>query len=146
MYMYVWPWDLLVSQARRESLAHKTRDLLAVSSFSPTHMYIHTPTQHTAMPFTCLICNQTGGKRSNVHSIDFHQSLNHNGQVTLGLSESDTADRHRICSQHYRNGDSSQVNKQNILKKRFSALLLLHTLHLAVLRKAFGQFCESCWL
>ena len=74
------------------------------------------------MPSTCLICNRTSGKHSNVSLHRFppkSEPVKRKQWLTaLGLSESDVADHHCICSQHFPNGDSSQIPLLH-LGKRF---------------------------
>ena len=85
---------------------------------------MHTLTQHSAMPFTCLICNQTSGKRLRVHvSPSNSDQPTQTIAVGPGLSESDKA------------------NHQNAI---FTTVQVLHQLlHLHTLSLVNKTFCQD---
>ena len=75
------------------------------------------------MPSTCLISNRTSKQLGS--GVSFHRFPPKSEAVkrgkwllVLGLNESDVADHHRVCSQHFPNGDCTQLPSL-YLGKRF---------------------------
>ena len=65
------------------------------------------------MPSTCLICKKTAKKGSNASMYRIppkSEAVNRQKWlVALNLTEDDVLENHRICSKHFRNGDSTQI-------------------------------------
>ncbi len=66
------------------------------------------------MPSACLICNRTSKHRAS--GVSFHRFPPKSEAVkckqwllALGLTESEVADHHRVCSEHFPNGDCTQL-------------------------------------
>lgn len=71
------------------------------------------------MPSTCLICNRTSKQRApGVSFPPKSESVKHKQWLlVLGLTESDVADHHRVCSEHFPNGDCTQLPSLYLAKR-----------------------------
>ena len=87
-----------------------------------THNLLYV-THYKIMPSTCLICKRIAKKGSNVsmHRIlPKSEAVNRQKRlVTLNLTKDDVLEHHRICSQHFRNGDTTQISSLH-LSARFA--------------------------